>query len=101
MTPGEVLRSIASFNRRTRLEAQEKASYDYIQAQLIIKGVGICLGDKSEFPSLQEAYPKLFDDLVEKQEEEVQQKKMELSTLRFIQFAQSYNNKFKRKEVPK
>lgn len=100
MTPGEVVRAIESFNRRARIEAQERASYDYIQANLIIKGVGIVLSGKGSMPSVQEAYPNVFDDLIKAQEEELQAKRNELSTLRFKQFAQSYNKRFK-KEVLK
>lgn len=91
MTPGEVIRSIESQNRVVKIQAQEKASYDYIQATLIIKGISICLGDKTPFPSLYEAYPGVFEEAIQKQEEEIQEKKMELSALRFKQFAQSYN----------
>ena len=101
MTPGEVIRAIESHNRVLQAQARERAMYDYIQANLIVKGVSICLGDKSSYPSLQEAYPGVFDEVIKEQEEKAQQRKMELSTLRFKQFAQSYNNKFKNKEVPK
>lgn len=83
------------------LEAKEKASYDYILASLIVKGVSITLGDKTPFPTIQEAYPGVFDDVVKEQEDKIQQQKIELSTLRFRQFAQSYNDRFKNKEVPK
>lgn len=100
MTPGEVVRAIESRNRQKLVETQEKASYDYIQAQLIVKGISIVLGDKSAFPQIQEAYPGIFDNIQEEQEEKIQQKKNELSALRFKQFAQSYNNRFN-KEVPK
>lgn len=101
MTPGEVSRLAKSRSRVRRLEAQEKASYDYILANLIIKGVSMTLGSKGSFPTIEEAYPSLFDDMVEKRNEEIQQQKINLSALRFRQFAQSYNNKFKHKEVPK
>lgn len=100
MTPGEVIRAIESNNRIVKLQAQEKASYDYIQASLIIKGISICLGDKSNYPTLQEAYPGLFEEIAQEQEEKIQQQKMEVSALRFKQFAQTYNKKFN-KEVPK
>ena len=94
MTPAEIGRSIASKNRVRKIEAQERASYDYIQAHLIVKGVSIVLGDKQPFPSLREAYPGLFDDTAITAEEELKQKRMTLSALRFKQFAQSYNEKF-------
>jgi hypothetical protein len=95
MTPAEIGRAIDSKNRLIKIEAKEKASYDYIQATLIIKGISICLGDKSSFPSIQEAYPNLFDDLMKEHTEKIQKQKETISTLRFRQFAQSYNNKFK------
>lgn len=101
MTIAEIDRAIKSKEKLLRIEAQEKASYDYLQAQLIIKGIAICLGSKESFPQLHEAYPKLFDDVMEKQEEAIQQQKVDISTLRFKQFAQSYNNNFKNKVVAK
>lgn len=101
MTPGEVIRAIESRNRVEKVKTQERATYDYIQANLIVKGISIVLGDKTPYPSIQEAYPGIFNEVFKEQEEKAQQRKMELSTLRFKQFAQSYNNKFKNKEVPK
>ena len=101
MTPAEVNRFITSRNRVRKIEAQEKASYDYILASLIVKGVSITLGDKSSFPTIQEAYPGVFDDIAKAQEEKIQERKMNLSALRFKQFAQSYNDRLKNKEVPK
>ena len=102
MTPGEIVRAIESYNRRIKIETQEKATFDYIQANLIVKGVGVVLSGKGTMPSIQEAYPGIFESLVvdDKQEQELQKQRDQLSVLRFKQFAQSYNNKFK-KEVPK
>lgn len=96
MTPAEVVRLARSRSRVRRLESQERASYDYILANLIIKGVGMTLGSKASFPTIEEAYPGLFDEIVEKRNEEIQQQKINLSALRFRQFAQSYNDKFKK-----
>lgn len=96
MTPGEVVRLTQARSRIRRLEAQERASYDYILANLIIKGVSITLGSKGNFPTIEEAYPGLFDDLAEKRNEELNKQKINLSALRFRQFAQSYNDKFKK-----
>ena len=95
MTPAEVGRLIDSKNRLAKIEAKERASFDYIQASLIIKGVSICLGEKSSYPTLQEAYPSLFEDLIEEQAEKIQKQKETMSILRFRQFAQTYNNKYK------
>lgn len=101
MTPGEIGRAIESRNRMIKIEAREKATYDYIQANLIIKGISICLGDKGAYPKIEEAYPGLFDEVIQEQENKIQERKNELSALRFKQFAQSYNERFKNKEVPK
>jgi hypothetical protein len=99
MTPLEVSRAIHSKNRVRKIEAQERASYDYILASLIVKGVSITLGSKERFPSIHEAYSGLFDDVVEEQQEAIRNKKMNISALRFRQFAQTYNNNLKNKEV--
>ena len=101
MTPGEVIRAVESRIRVRKTEAQERASYDYILANLIVKGVGLTLGASGTFPSIEEAYPGVFDDMVEKRNKQLQEQRMNLSAARFKQFAQSYNDKFKRKEVPK
>lgn len=101
MTPAEAIRAIESKNRIREREAKEKASFDYIQANLIVKGISIVLGDKSSYPTIKEAYSHIFAEEIAQQEEAIQQKQMELSALRFKQFAQSYNEKFKNKEVPK
>ena len=100
MTLAEVIRAIESKKRQQKLQAQERASYDYILASLITKGVSIVLGSKESFPQIQEAYPKLFDDLQEIREEEIQKKKIDLSVIRLKQFTQSWNNRF-HKEVSK
>lgn len=96
MTPGEVVRYINSRSKVKRIEAQERASYDYILANLIVKGVGITLGSKETMPKVQEVYPGIFDDLIKEQEEKLQEKRAQLSALRFRQFAQSYNKNYQK-----
>lgn len=95
MTLGEVNRHITSRNRMLKIQAQEKASYDYIQANLIIKGISKVLGDKSAYPTIQEAYPQLFDDIVKEQEAKIQEQKDNLTVLRFKQYANFHNKKYK------
>jgi hypothetical protein len=95
MTPAEVARAIESYNRRTQKETQEKASFDYIQAQIIVKGISVVLSGKGTMPTIQEAYPNIFDDVIAEQNKELEETKMKLSALRFRQFAQSYNNRYK------
>ena len=84
-----------------RLEAKERASFDYILANLIAKGVTIAFGGKGAFPTIHEVYSSIFEDEIKAKEEELQAKRNELSVLRFKQFAQSYNKRFENKEVRK
>ena len=99
MTPAEIERAVQSKARVRKIESQEKASYDYILANLIGKYVSIVLGSKEAFPQIDEVYPDLFKDMAQEQKEKIEEQKMELSALRFKQFAQSYNTNFKNKEV--
>ena len=99
MTVGEIIRAVESNNRRVKAEAKERAAYDYILANLIAKGVGIAFGGKGNFPTIHEVYSGVFEDEIKAKEEELEQSKIELSALRFKQFAQSYNKRFENKEV--
>lgn len=99
MTVGEVVRHIEAQQKIEMRQAKEKATYDYIMAGLIVKGFAISMGSKETYPRIEEAYPGIFADAKEEREEKINQQKTELSVLRFKQFAQSYNNKQKNKEV--
>lgn len=95
MTFAEIERAINSKRRVKKLDMQQKASFDYILANLVAKGVSIVLGDKSDYPTIESAYSGLFDDVIEERQEAIKEQKMNLSALRFKQFAQSYNKNFK------
>ena len=96
MTLAEIRRAIESKKRVMKREEQEKASFDYILADLIGKSVARIYSSSNKFPDISEVYPTLFDK--QKIQEEKQDIKAELSALRFKQFAQAYNQKFN-KEV--
>lgn len=98
MTIAELTRAIASKKRIQKQQAQEKASFDYILADLIGRSISRLYSSSTTVPEIAEVYPSLFDS--KEIEEKKQEKKDELSILRFKQFAQSYNKKFK-KEVGK
>lgn len=98
MTIAELTRAIASKKRIQKQQAQEKASFDYILADLIGRSISRLYSSSATVPEIAEVYPSLFDS--KEIEEEKQEKRNELSILRFKQFAQSYNKKFK-KEVGK
>ena len=95
MTIGEIVRYIESYSRRYKRRAQEKASYDYILASLIVRGVSITLGSKDSYPTMQDVYKGLFDtEQFQEQQKIAEDNKAKLSALRFKQFAHSYNRKY-------
>lgn len=93
MTLAEAIRAIESKKRIAKREAQEKASYDYILADLIGRSVARIYSSSSTMPTLMEAYPSIFDD--EEIKAQQQKKKDDLSTIRFRQFAEAFNKRFK------
>lgn len=93
MTLAEVNRAAKSKIRMTKIEDEKKASFDYILADLIGRSVSRIYSSSSKMPSLSEAYPSLFSK--EEEVKTIQNKKNELSALRFKQFANSYNTKYK------
>lgn len=92
MTLAELERAIDSKRRIQKLEAQEKASYDYILADLIGKSVSRIYSSSSTMPEISDVYPTLFDS--KEIEEKKREKQAELSALRFKQFATSFNKQF-------
>ena len=96
MTIAELQRAVASRNRVRKQEAQERASYDYILADLIGRSVGRIYSSATKLPPINEAYPSLFSE--EMVAEEIAQKKAELSSARFKQFADSFNRRWQNKE---
>lgn len=98
MTLLEVDRALKSYVRVKRREAQERASYDYILADLIGRSVARVYHSTNKMPPIYEAYPNLFDN--EEMQEKQQQKKDDLSALRFRKFANAFNKK-KCEEVDK
>lgn len=93
MTPAEVFRAIESKRRVMKVEAQERATFDYILANLIGKSIARLYSSSATYPELGAVYPSLFD--TEEVEQKKQEKKTELSAIRFKQFADSYNKKYK------
>lgn len=93
MTIAELERSIDSKKRIMKREAQDKASYDYILADLIGRSIARIYNSNNNMPDISSAYPTLFDsrEIQEKKAE----KKAELSAIRFKQFANSFNAKYK------
>ena len=87
MTFAELERLAKSKERVKKAELKEKAVFDYTLGLLIGKAFS------GDYPSIADAYPSIFDKV--EQEEKVQERTMELSVLRFKQFANFHNNNFK------
>lgn len=93
MTIGELQRAIESKQRVEQLRAKERASYDYILADLIGRSVSRLYSSSARMPDISEAYPSLFNS--QEIEEKRQEQRDELSALRFKLFAEAYNKKSK------
>lgn len=89
MTLAEIERAIEAKKRAE----QRRASFDYTLADLIGHSVARAYNSNNKMPALYDAYPSLFDK--EKEEEKLQEAKDEVSALRFKQFANSFNKKFR------
>ena len=96
MTLGELQRLFEAKQEVYKARAREKAENNYILAGLIGINLSRVFNASIEIPPIEEVYPNLFD--VEQIREEKQNKKQELSVLRFKQFAQAFNKNFE-KEV--
>ena len=92
MTIAELERAFKSKKRIQEAQEREKAIYNYILADLIGRSVARIQSSVSKMPDISEAYPWLFDS--QEIQEKKQEKKDDLSALRFKLFAQSHNKKF-------
>ena len=92
MTIAELVRAVQS-KKRVRLEQERRqAAFDYILADNIGRSIARLQSNANHFPTIAEAYPSLFTS--EEIEEQVQERKDELSVLRFKQFTHSYNKRY-------
>lgn len=92
MTFAELDRALKSKKRVLKVEQQERATFDYILADLVGRSVGRIYSSSARYPEIQTMYPALFDD--EEIKAKKAEKQVELSALRFKQFADSYNKRF-------
>lgn len=92
MTLGEVERAIESKKRVHLAELKERATMDYILGDLIGRSIARIHSSAARYPDINTAYPALFND--EEVQEAQQQRKDELSAIRFRQFTQSFNKRF-------
>lgn len=99
MTLAELQRFFNSKHRVELNQAQERASFDYILAQVLTRGIGCLFSSNATMPTVYEVYPTLFEKQQEQQKEKTLEKKALLSSLRFKQFADAHNKRFSEKGV--
>jgi hypothetical protein len=96
MTPGEIQR----YNEGALWRLKSKAQFDYMLANLIGVSSARMMSNDVKFPSLEEAYPSLFeaktDEVKALEEEEL---RIQNSTNRFLEFAMKHNAKRRDKGV--
>ena len=92
----EYLRYMKSKKRVEKSKLQERAMMDWFLADLIGKSIRRLYSNSAKLPEFQDYYSVFFN---EEQKEDIEQKKQErkdeLSALRFKQFAHSHNQNFK------
>lgn len=77
------------------MEAKERATFDYILANLIGANVGRILSSENDIPPLEEVYSSLFADEVKQKEEQKVDKQTQLFIARLKQFTELHNKKLK------
>lgn len=92
MTLAELERYFESRKRVEKARAQEKASFDYILADLIGRSISRVYSSGNTIPDISTVYPTLFDN--KEIEEKRAQANLELSALRFRLYANNHNKKF-------
>lgn len=93
MTFAELIRVFESKRRTDKAKAQEKASLDYLLADLIGRSVARIYSSTAKMPDISEVYSSLFDN--EEVQEKRQEQKNQLSILRFKHYAENHNKKLK------
>lgn len=99
MTLAEIRRQVESIKRVQRIQAKERAVYDYILANMIGISNNRNHSEKFRMPAIEEFYPTIFEEEAQKKEMEKQQHNNDVSTARLIQFAQAHNAKLQEKGV--
>ena len=94
MTLAEIDRYARSRQRIQKIEAKERATYDWILADLVGRSVARVYSSTAKMPELMEAYPAIFQEDLEQIQEKKAEKQAELSAIRFRQFAHSFNKRF-------
>ena len=99
MTLAELTRLLKAKRKMKELEMKERAVMDYKLADLIGASVARIYSSSAKLPELKETYDFLFNEEdKEAMKQKEQERKAELSAIRFKQFADSFNKRFTPKE---
>lgn len=82
---------MASKRRALKIQQQERATFDHILADLIGRSVARIYSATATLPPKSEAYPSLFN--ADEENAQIEERRTQLSVLRFQQFAKSHNRK--------
>ena len=83
----------ASYQRTRKSELQEKSSMDYTLADLIGRSVARIYNSSNTIPDIEDVYPTVFDK--EELERKRTERRNQLLAIKFKQFAENLNLKFK------
>ena len=94
MTYGEVLDSINSYVKKEQRRQKEQASNIYNLASLIKLGVASLFDKEAKYPSLEEIYPGVFDEEIQKAKKVQEEKQMMVWKQKMLDFTQNHNRKW-------
>lgn len=92
MTLAEVQRKFESYKRMRELQQKEKATFDYILADLIGISIGRIYDKHTHYPKIEDVYPALFTEEVDSEKEQEEKDKKNIA--RFREFANSFNKRW-------
>lgn len=95
MTVAEVQRELKAIEWQIQEQDKRTAIHAYRLAELVGISVACLFDSRNQYPTLSAAYPHLFPP----NEEEEVKKSDEASAARFLQFANAFNEKFKKKNL--
>lgn len=98
-TYGEIIRLAKSINNRESNRLKEKAIFDLKLADLIGISVARLLSKETKLPTLEEAYPNIFNLSPEERSAQEEKRHLEQMRARLLEYASWHNDKMARKKA--
>jgi len=89
MTYGEIVMTIEAFKENERLRIREIAGFNYQLANLIGLSVARIMDKDAEYPTIQKAFPNIFNELADR--EEPQEEDWQVTKAKMLQYAEAVN----------